>query len=330
MGKVFDVIGVENMIMDFAVQINRLPKTDGISRIFDYSWGCGGNAGSAIVALARMGARCGMLGTTGSDRFGDFCKEDMARHGVDVSHIWQTQGDTTFCICLAEKETQGRSILGKIGNAPSLTPEQVDGEYIASARAIHVALPFSGATRAAIDLARRQGVLVSADAGGPVDYAMDVVKCSDILIMSESFYGALFQDTEYEKNCRSLLAFGPSVAIVTLGSKGCAGANKDGSFTLESFSNAGYEIADTTGAGDVFHGGFLYAWLERYQKPGWNYTLKDCARFASAVSYINCLTLGGRTGIPTLEMVDTFLKTGMVETSQLDERRNFYKTAMFK
>ena len=103
MGKVFDVIGVENMIMDFAVQINRLPKTDGISRIFDYSWGCGGNAGSAIVALARMGARCGMLGTTGCDRFGDFCKEDMARHGVDVSHIRQTQGDTTFCICLAEK-----------------------------------------------------------------------------------------------------------------------------------------------------------------------------------------------------------------------------------
>ena len=35
MGKVFDVIGVENMIMDFAVQINRLPKTDGISRVFD-------------------------------------------------------------------------------------------------------------------------------------------------------------------------------------------------------------------------------------------------------------------------------------------------------
>ena len=47
MGKVFDVIGVENIIMDFAVQINRLPKTDGISRVFDYSWGCGGNAGAS-------------------------------------------------------------------------------------------------------------------------------------------------------------------------------------------------------------------------------------------------------------------------------------------
>lgn len=106
-----------------------------------------------------------------------------------------------------------------------------------------------------------------------------------------------------------------NITIVTLGSKGCAGANADGTFTLESFSGAGYEIVDTTGAGDVFHDGFLYAWLERYQKPEWYYSLKDCARFASAVSYINCLTLGGRTGIPTLEMVDTFLKTDVVKTS---------------
>ena len=52
MGKVFDVIGVENMIMDFAVQINRLPKTDGISRVFDYSWGCCGNAGSELRCFA--------------------------------------------------------------------------------------------------------------------------------------------------------------------------------------------------------------------------------------------------------------------------------------
>lgn len=330
MEKRYDVIGVENLIMDFAVRINKLPATDGFALIRDYCWQSGGNASSAIVALARLGAACGMAGTTGSDAFGTFCREDMERHGVDVSHIRQLPGTTTFCICLAEDATQGRSILGKLGDAGNLTEEELGEDYIAQAKAIHIGLPFTPAADAAIRFARKHGVLVSLDAGGPVENAMDLVRRTDILIMSESFYGALFSDTDYEKNCASLLSEGPRVVVVTLGKKGCAGADANGTFRLESFSGCGYEIVDTTGAGDVFHGGFLYAYLHRFGQEPWNYGLEDCARFASAVSYINCMTLGGRTGIPDLEMVDTFLRDKTVDLSRLDERRAFYKNALFK
>ena len=65
MEKTFDVIGVEDLIMDFALQIARIPKTDGMALIEDSCWAGGGNASSAIVALARLGARCAMVGTTG-------------------------------------------------------------------------------------------------------------------------------------------------------------------------------------------------------------------------------------------------------------------------
>ena len=92
MEKQYDVIGVENLIMDFAVRINKLPQTDGFAYIRDYCWQSGGNAASAIVALARLGSDCGMVGTTGSDPFGTFCKEDMHRHGVDTSHIKHPPG----------------------------------------------------------------------------------------------------------------------------------------------------------------------------------------------------------------------------------------------
>ena len=326
----YDVIGVENMTMDFAVQINKLPQTDGFAMIRDYCWQSGGNAGSAIVALARLGAPCGMIGVTGTDPFGRFCKEDMERHGVDTSHIAEQDGDTTFCICLAEQETQGRSILGKLGSAGALKPEEIDAEYIRSAKAIHVGFPITPASNEAIRIARENGVLVSLDAGGPVPNAMEIAANTDILIMSESFYGALFEDTNYEKNCRKLLEAGPRIVIVTLGKKGCAGADARGSFRLESFAGAGYEIVDTTGAGDVFHGGFLYAYLNRYGKEPYNYTLSDCAKFASAVSYINCRTLGGRTGIPDLAMVDTFLKENTVDLDLLHDRREFYKHAVLK
>ena len=203
MEKQYDVIGVENLIMDFAVRINKLPQTDGFAYIRDYCWQSGGNAASAIVALARLGSDCGMVGTTGSDPFGTFCKEDMHRHGVDTSHIKQIPGATTFCICLAEEETQGRSILGKLGDVGSLTNEEIDENYIASAKAIHLGLPYTPTNDVAIRFAREHGVLVSLDAGGPVKNAKELVQKADILIMSEAFYNALFSDTGYEKKlCR--------------------------------------------------------------------------------------------------------------------------------
>jgi sugar/nucleoside kinase (ribokinase family) len=53
------------------------------------------------------------------------------------------------------------------------------------------------------------------------------------------------------------------------------------------------QAVDTTGAGDAFHGAFLYGLLQ-----GWE--LRQVARFANAVAAINCCTLGGRHGLPAL------------------------------
>ncbi len=330
MEKRFDVIGIEDLIMDFALQINKLPKTDGFALLKDFCWQSGGNAASAIVALSRLGARCGMVGTTGSDPFGRFCLEDMVRHGVDTSHIKTVPGETTFCICLAEEETQGRSFLGKMGSRGSMTAEEVDEGYIAQARAIHLSCIPSPAAGYAVEFARKHDVLISMDAGANMfEGAVELAKSVDILIMSEAFYGSMFDNDDYCGNCRSLLDCGPKVVVVTLGKKGCAGADACGTFSLESFDK-GYQIVDTTGAGDVFHGGFLYAYLNRYQRAPFDYDIKACARFASAVSYINCTTLGGRTGIPSLYMVDKFLDEGVIDKTEIIPRQEYYKYAMFK
>jgi ribokinase len=53
------------------------------------------------------------------------------------------------------------------------------------------------------------------------------------------------------------------------------------------------EVVDSTGAGDVFHGGYLYGVLQ-----GWK--LRKTVRFASAMAALSCRTMGGRAGIPTL------------------------------
>lgn len=329
MGRKWDVIGVEHQIMDLAIQIDRIPETDGMSLIRDMCWAGGGNASSALVALSRLGASAAVVGTAGNDAYGTFCVKDMAENQVDVSHLKTIKGDTTLCICLAEGKTQGRSFLGKAGTSAELTEEEVDEEFIGSAKILHLNCLPNETQKIAVGFAKKRKVEISLDAGAYSEQAKHLAKESDILIMSEDFYRGMFgDDKDYLKNCKKLLEEKPHIVIVTLGKAGCAGVGHGEEFILESFSTE-QEIVDTTGAGDVFHGGFLYAYLYRFQKEPYCYLLKDCAKFASAVSYINCLTLGGRPGIPTLAMVDRFLRDQKVEPGDIAKRRKFYRDGIF-
>ena len=320
MEKQYDVIGVENLIMDLALRIDVLPETDGIVSLKDFLWQSGGNASSAIAALSRLGAKCAMVGQIGNDEFGRFCLNDMKYHGVDVSHVYEREGMTALCVCLAEEATQGRSFLGRKGDNPPMSPQEVDEAFIASAKYIHISAAETSAKELAIQYARKNGVTVSFDAGGYSERAAALIDVTDILIMSHQFYRGLFgEDENYIANCRSLLKRGTKIVVATLGAAGCVGTDGTEDFTLPPFS--GYPIVDTTGAGDVFHGGFLFAHNQ-------GRSLKECARFASAVSYINCTSLGGRVGIPDLEMVETFLATGVIESEKLEPRKAHYRNIM--
>src|SRR5204863_4821489 len=59
-------------------------------------------------------------------------------------------------------------------------------------------------------------------------------------------------------------------------------------------------VLDTTGAGDVFHGAFIYGLLQ-------NWPLEEIVRFAHATAAIKCMHIGARRGIPRLSEVQEFL-----------------------
>ncbi len=318
MDKQFDVIGIENPILDFAVKTNQIPGTDSVSTLQDYSWQPGGNVSNAVIALTRLGARTAVVGSVGEDEMGHFCKTDFERHGVDCSHLYVQPGETSFDIAIAEESSNGRSFIARFGAYPDLTEEQIDESFICGTKCIHICVPVTANIKKAVEFARKNHVLVSVDAGDYDDVTGKyVIENSDIIIMSEFFYRSLYDDDSYLENMQKLVSAGCKVAVVTLGANGCAGADIAGNtFRLPSFS--GHKIVDTTGAGDVFHGGFLYGYLQ-----GWD--IKKCATFASAVSYINCMTLGGRAGIPGKEMVDEFLALGTINLEKVAPRTQYYK-----
>jgi len=108
---------------------------------------------------------------------------------------------------------------------------------------------------------------------------------------------------------------GPEIVVITIGNKGCVGIDKNGYFEQETFNSV--KVVDTVGAGDVFHGAFLFGLLQ-----GW--CAAKTARFANAVSSIKCSRIGGRAGIPDFKTVNEFLETGKIDYSEIDERIKYY------
>ena len=94
--------------------------------------------------------------------------------------------------------------------------------------------------------------------------------------------------------------------------------DEEGFFNIPAYQ---VEAVDTVGAGDVFHGAFLAGLLK-----GWS--TKEVARFSCAVSAIKCTRPGGRAGIPSMENALQFIRTGVYDTAELDERTEYYQRGL--
>jgi sugar/nucleoside kinase (ribokinase family) len=96
-----------------------------------------------------------------------------------------------------------------------------------------------------------------------------------------------------------LATYQPRQVVITDGTRGCWYWDSGRHFHQPAFA---VDAVDTTGAGDVFHGAYLYAFLQ-----GW--PARRCLAFAAAAAALKCRKLGGRAGIPTTEETLQALET---------------------
>ena len=118
---------------------------------------------------------------------------------------------------------------------------------------------------------------------------LELAALSDVFLASETFAQALAPGADPLDVCRRLAEPGPKVTGVTLGEKGYA-ALVDGREILRPAYSV--EAVDTTGCGDVFHGGYIYGHLK-----GWK--AERSLDFGSWAASRVSLRLGGRAGIPS-------------------------------
>jgi len=295
-----DIVGIGYCSYDYLAIMPECPNFDADTMtLADMKTDGGGPVATALVTASRLGTRTGYLGVLGDDTHGQALAAMFQAEGVDCSRLRTAQGcRSQVCIVLVEQQTGRRSILCHRPAYPPLTLQDTDLAYIASAQVLHLDGHHMEAAIQAAQFARSRDVLVCLDANRPRPSLDCLLPHVDMLIATERFPTAYTGTTDLWSAAHYLQSQGPRCVVVTRGGRGCiwTAAHERG-------ETPGFEVpvVDTTGAGDAFHGAFLFAWLQ-----GW--PIAQTAEFACAVAAINCTRLGGRSGLPTFRQAIRFLQ----------------------
>jgi len=183
----------------------------------------------------------------------------------------------------------------------TLRPEELQREWIITARALHVDGHDSAAATAAAGWARAAGIPVIADLDELYPGVEALLKNVDFLITSRDIPGRLAGENDLRKSLPAVRSrFGSQLTAATLGEEGVL-AWDGAQFHYASAFHV--QPVDTTGAGDIFHAGFIYGLLQ-----GW--PLQRQLEFACAAAALNCTGVGARGSIQSVEKIERLVATG--------------------
>ncbi len=295
------VVGLGQACVDYLGRVPSYPREDGKLELLELQSQCGGPASTALVTLSRLGIRTSFLGSVSDDPIGIEILKGLRADQVDHSFLKITPGYTSqFAFIAVSLESGNRTVFWHRGSVPPLQRKHVDLSPFLGAKVLHLDGLMIEASIEAATQARAMGMKVVLDAGTMREGSLDLVSQVDVLIASERFAVPLVgEHSSAEKAIETLASFGPKEIVITLGIKGGLGWDRGKVLAQAAFP---VHAVDTTGAGDVYHGAYIYGLLQ-----GWS--MKACMRFASATSALKCRAMGARAGIPTLPQVTAFLET---------------------
>ena len=296
-----DVVGLGYAALDTIGLTPRLPHLDDNVLLEDLTRQGGGPVAQALVTLVRLGASAGFVGRIGDDDAGTLIRAGLAEEGVDVAYLQTAPAARSLqSMILVDKETGKRSICAFRGTAGPIELDDATLAYLSSGTYLHLDGHSPEAAVAAARETSRRGARVCLDAGAgtTLEHLLPIIRVTDVLVAAERFAISAAPDGEMTSGAAYLRSLGPEIVVVTQGEHGSYTLAGDTAFSTPAFR---VPVVDTTGAGDVFHGAYLYGLLQ-----GWD--LAATAAFAGATAALKCTQLGGRVAIPRLPQVLAFME----------------------
>lgn len=295
-----DVIGVGANSVDYVNRLPAYPEPQGPfskMRIQEQAVCCGGQTATALAACASLGLRTRYVGATGTDSNGKRIREEMARRGIDGTDGVIRDVPNQFAIILVDEQTGERIVLWDRDERLRLRPREVVPEAISAARLVHVDDVDQPAAIMAACIGRGAGLPVTSDIDRITDLTPELIAAVTIPIFAEHVPPGLTGLPDMEQALRRIRETHDGLLIVTCGAKGALALDGDRLIRSPGFP---VTAVDTTGAGDVFRGGLIFALLR-----GWG--TEESLRFANAAAAVSCTRLGAIDGVPSLAEVEQLI-----------------------
>jgi sulfofructose kinase len=262
----------------------------------------GGQVATTVVACQHWGLRTRYIGKLGDDLAATLHREAFSHAGVETHIITVPGGASAQSLILVDAQGERTVFIRRDSDARLvLRPSDLDRDSIINARALHVDGYDTEAAILATTWARAANIPVIADLDELYPNVETLIANVDYLIVSRDFPSRLMAEPDLEQALRKMhRRYNCRLAAATLGKEGVLAF--DGKQLLHTPAYS-VPVIDTTGAGDIFHAGFIYALLA-------DWPLDRQLEFACAAAALNCTAVGARGGIHSLDDIATLMATG--------------------
>lgn len=287
-------------VLDFVFSIDERPDRGRKAFADSMAIVGGGPAATAAAAVTRLDGNGRFIGQVGHDVIGDLIIEDFARWGVETGHIRRHRAASSPISTITVEADGERTIINHTDSRLLESSDLITGADLSEADAVLGDLLWPKGAVSAMESARQLGIPAILDFDhvrpGPLGEALTA---PTHIVFSAPGLAELSGRGDPAEGLRSVAARTSSWIAVTLGEEGVLWMDEaDG---VREFPAFRVQVADTLGAGDVFHGAFALALAE--DRP-----IAEAIRRASAAAALKCTRFGGRAGIPTAREVEEFLR----------------------
>lgn len=280
---------------DITIPMDKYPTENIKYRVLNRIECGGGPASNAAYLLGKWGMNTYFSGVLGNDIYGKRIKKEFENVGVDTRYIELSKKyKTTNSFIIVNKKNASRTIFAYRDKSMKMenTNIRIKPDY-----ALFDGEDFEIATKV---IKNNPDCITILDAGRAKYSTIKLGKMVNYLVASknfaEDFTGVKINYKDYNSLVKvyNLLEkdFTANI-VITLESHGCL-YKIDGKVKIM----PGYKVKaiDTTGAGDIFHGAFVYALVK-------GYSYEDILRIANITGALSTTKIGGRYSIPDINEV---------------------------
>ena len=277
----FDAVGLGALNMDQLNMVERIAGPDEETFVRGLVESCGGSAANTMIGLSRLGLRTAHIGKVADDREGGLLRRNLSSEGVKDFTVVADTGRSGRVMGFVDPDGN-RALYVDPGVNDTLRVDEVADEAL-NTELLHLTSFAGDGINVQVDVieALDESVTVSLDPGHiyasrGVSELSDILERTDILLTNQRELELMTGSADPEE-AASLLGIG--VVVVKMGARGVRAWDGE-SVMVDALST---ECVDTTGAGDAFNAGFIYAWLEGFD-------LEVSCRFGN---YIASRCIGG-------------------------------------